>query len=431
MTRKLTRHNGRSGKNGVYNVKHNDRRFNVGNSEHIDPERTKENIYWDCYGGLYGHAEQADHMSFDEVEKRFYEDNYLDFTLAQNARNEARRHPEKNRTPDDLRKDKRTCPEETIYQMGTMGDSESPETLRMIAEEFFEKFQELFGEHVHMLDWALHLDEATPHIQERHVFDCENKYGELAPQQEKALELMGVPLPKPDEKKWKFNNRKMTFDAACRTMLFDICKSHGVYLDEEPVYGGRAYLEKQEYILMKQKEQMAEQTKNIHEQDAAISERSEQLTELTMKISDAEKLVDDVADAAYNKAIEAVADTVQVETHSQDLEVLADYQKWLLDPARKAPIKQREFAAGHLGKVAVKIRDSVKKVRDAIRSLLRDPKKKKEILVPIKENAKKSLLAQLKAAKAETADDNGMNRREESRIKEKENRIRNVDERLF
>ena len=182
---------------------------------------------------------------------------------------------------------------------------------------------------------------------------------------------------------------------------------------------------------MKQKEQMAEQTKNIHEQDAAISERSEQLTELTMKISDAEKLVDDVADAAYNKAIEAVADTVQVETHSQDLEVLADYQKWLLDPARKAPIKQREFAAGHLGKVAVKIRDSVKKVRDAIRSLLRDPKKKKEILVPIKENAKKSLLARLKAAKAETADDNGMNRREESRIKEKENRIRNVDERLF
>ena len=44
---KLTRHNGRAGKNGAYNPKHNDRRFDVANSEHINEERTKQNIYWD------------------------------------------------------------------------------------------------------------------------------------------------------------------------------------------------------------------------------------------------------------------------------------------------------------------------------------------------------------------------------------------------
>ena len=33
---KLTRHNGRSGKHGTYNPRHNDRRFDVENSEHID-----------------------------------------------------------------------------------------------------------------------------------------------------------------------------------------------------------------------------------------------------------------------------------------------------------------------------------------------------------------------------------------------------------
>ena len=49
---------------------------------------------------------------------------------------------------------------------------------------------ERFGSHVHILNWALHLDESTPHIHERHVFDCENQYGEIAPQQEKALEGM-------------------------------------------------------------------------------------------------------------------------------------------------------------------------------------------------------------------------------------------------
>jgi len=40
---KLTRHNGRSGRNGAYNPKHNDRRFDIGNSEHIDQDRAKQN----------------------------------------------------------------------------------------------------------------------------------------------------------------------------------------------------------------------------------------------------------------------------------------------------------------------------------------------------------------------------------------------------
>lgn len=48
---KATRHNGRSGKNGTYNPRHNDRRFDLENSEHIDAGRVRENIYWDCYRG--------------------------------------------------------------------------------------------------------------------------------------------------------------------------------------------------------------------------------------------------------------------------------------------------------------------------------------------------------------------------------------------
>ena len=49
---KLTRHNGRSGKHGTYNPRHNDRRFDVENSEHIDAERARQNVYWDCYRGF-------------------------------------------------------------------------------------------------------------------------------------------------------------------------------------------------------------------------------------------------------------------------------------------------------------------------------------------------------------------------------------------
>lgn len=35
---KATRHNGRSGKHGSYNPKHNDRQFDISHSEHIDGE---------------------------------------------------------------------------------------------------------------------------------------------------------------------------------------------------------------------------------------------------------------------------------------------------------------------------------------------------------------------------------------------------------
>ena len=48
MGMKATRHNGRAGKHGVYDPKHNDRRFDVENSEHIHPEMTKYNVYSQC-----------------------------------------------------------------------------------------------------------------------------------------------------------------------------------------------------------------------------------------------------------------------------------------------------------------------------------------------------------------------------------------------
>ncbi len=77
---KLTRHNGRSGKHGTYNPRHNDRRFDVENSEHIDAERARQNVYWDCYRGFTTHdfrenPEQPD-FSFEEIERMYYYEHY-------------------------------------------------------------------------------------------------------------------------------------------------------------------------------------------------------------------------------------------------------------------------------------------------------------------------------------------------------------------
>ena len=298
---KATRHNGRSGKNGTYNPRHNDRRFDLENSEHIDAGRVRENIYWDCYRGyttMQNREEDSQDISFEKIECTFYQEHYGKYIEAQNERNARTRHTERNRSVEDLLKNNKTCPEETIFQIGTVEESVSYEILLAVVQDFTKQFTNRFGSHVHILDWALHLDEGTPHIHERHVFDCENKYGEICPQQEKALEELGIALPKPDKPKGRNNNRKQTFDAICRTMLFDITRKYGLHLEEEPSYGGRDYLEKQDYILFKQKEQMKNQT--------------EILDTLTLKIEEVEALIDEVSDIAYDKAVEVVTDEVRV-----------------------------------------------------------------------------------------------------------------------
>ena len=98
---RLTRHNGRSGKNGAYNPKHNDRRFDLENSEHIDAERAKRNIYWDCYRGITTsdnrNADAEQDFSFEKVEQMYYTAQYGDFIFFQNERNIKNRHPERNR----------------------------------------------------------------------------------------------------------------------------------------------------------------------------------------------------------------------------------------------------------------------------------------------------------------------------------------------
>ena len=390
---KLTRHNGRAGSHGTYNPKHNDRSFNLANSEHIDPERAKGNIYWDCFHGFRSALDPQDPddlaATFSDVERQFYETHYTAFIESQNERNAKIRHTERNRSIPDLLSSRKTCPEETIYQLGTLDDHASAEDLLNIVTEFIDEFKARFGDHVHVLDWALHLDESTPHIHERHVFDCENKYGEIAPQQEKALEALGFDLPDPDKPLSRRNNRKITFDAACRKMLFDIAQRHGLELEEEAEYGNRKYLEKQDFILAKQKEQLAAQ--------------QSKLDELTLKVSDMETLLEDVSAAAYDKAVEVVTDVVRTETRKEDMRMIEDTKKWVLSPERKAPKVTREYTAKHLDTVLDKFLKTMQTTAARLQEKLLKPEVRQKGKEQVKEKARDSVLQLLSRLQAEQA----------------------------
>ena len=411
---RATRHNGRSGKHGVYNPKHNDRKFDIANSEHIDAEREKQNIYWDCYRGYvqnpsdetlrdWGPVEPE--ASFHDIEKMYYEDHYSDFIKGQNARNEKNRHPERNRITEDLLKNKMTCPEETIFQIGKEGEHISGEQLFHIADFFMKRFEGMFGDHVHILDFALHMDETTPHIHERHVFDCENKYGELCPQQEKALEALGIPLPDPDKPRGRNNNRKMTFDLICRNLLFDVCRQYGLEIEEAPEYGGKKYLEKQEFIIQAQKEKIARQEQMIKEQEE--------------KIMDNETLIDEVSEIAYDKAVEVVTEKVKAQTQEEDIRLLDQLCNNIVQNPNNSD-KAKTITKNVIKLAKEKLRNAANAVIEKVQKTLQEPEVSKANTEQIKKKARTSVLEKLAANKKRVAEENAARRKTKTKYHDRD-----------
>ena len=295
------------------------------NAENIAGERTRLNLYWDCANGLRTHEENSRFPTFTQHERIEYERRYGAFVAGQNQRNTKAGHAKRNRTIDDLLGDARICPEETIYQIGKEGDCPPPEMLTNVVLAFFATMEERFGTNVHVLDWALHLDETSPHIHARQVFDIENRYGEREPKQEKALEALGIPLPDPAKKPSRTNNRKVTFDHLCRDLLLAICREHGLEVETEAIYGGRASREKNDYIIEAQREKIAELEKRNAQlteentnQARRLAQKAAELDHKLDSLHHVDTLLETVSETAYNQALSVVADMTFRETQKAD-----------------------------------------------------------------------------------------------------------------
>lgn len=397
---RVSRHNGRAGKHGVYNPKHNDRQFDVAHADNIDKGRTNLNLYWDWQNGLRDHEvnQSGQYPSFNQVEREFYEQRYGDYLAGQAARNIKAGHAGRNRTVDDLMADVRICPEETIYQIGKEGECPSPDVLLEVMQEFMDTFQERFGKHVHILDWALHLDETSPHIHARQVFDIENRYGEIEPKQEKALEALGIPLPFPEKKTGKMNNRKITFDGICRELLLNICEEHGLDVERDAIYGGKANRDKNDYIIEAQREKIAELERRNAEltadneaQSRIIAQKTAELEDKLEKLSDADAALDAVADVAYKEAVKVVAAEAIQETQKQDLMVLEKGKQKVLSPEIKMKQKDRDLVVEWFEKAANTLKKRAKSIFEKVVEALRLPATREAAKAKIKEQAKPSI----------------------------------------
>ena len=381
---RATRHNGRVGKKGIFKAGHNDRSFEVDNAEHIIKDRSYKNVYWDCYQGYNicdsDNKRPERKYNFDQIELLYYTQQFGDSITAQNNRHIESRHRERIRNVDQILKDPKTCPEETIYQLGTKDGFEDPEVFVEVVSEVMEEIGKRYGDHIQILDWSLHMDEATPHIHERHVFFADDGYGMTFPKQEKACEAMGFELPCPDKKPGKKNNRKMSFDEEIRRLYIEIAEKHGVTIEKVPLEG-KEHLEKNDYIIAKQNEE--------------ITQKKAELDELVLKISDIETMIDEVADKAYEKACETVTKTVRETTHREDIKTVKEYKDFILSPEKKFTQGEKSFAGKLLDAVIGLLKRKSGELITKVKKALNNPEIKKKNMEEIASAARESIMGKL------------------------------------
>lgn len=266
---RMTVHNGRAGKNGVYSPKHNDRQFDISSAEHIDPERMPGNVYWNWTGK---------NISFEDAEKEFYELHCREHLDAVNQRHREQRHPERVRDMDAYRTARQTCPEETLLMIGNKNEYLPPRTLRAICEKL-KDWEENTVSGLRVLDMALHVDEeGAPHIHMRRAWIYRDENGIESIAQSKTLQAAGIPLPHPDKPQGRHNNRKQVFSAMERQALYEICRGYGLesLLETKPRERSRSGRELEDYKASEaeKRAQAAEMRARMAEEKARQAEAS-------------------------------------------------------------------------------------------------------------------------------------------------------------
>ena len=308
---RVTTHNGRAGKHGTYSPKHNDRKFDPKNAEHINSEKSSNNFYWHCY------KKKHPQMSFEDAEKKFYSYYFNDSLNAQNERYRKNGHKERMKTMDEYRTAKQTCPEETIFQIGNTDETVDYKLLNKVLIEQL-KWEEKQFKNVKILNIALHTDEeGAPHVHVRKVWTAKGKDG-LIVSQTKALEEMGIERPDLNKKKSRYNNPKMTYTQICRDHFVELCEQKGLTIEKTPDATSKKGLDLDTFKANKEREK-AEKFKQ--QQKAAETARDKALKDK----EDAEQETSDLK--ATNKNLKAENKELQEDNEN----LCSDYNDLLKD----------------------------------------------------------------------------------------------------
>lgn len=236
---KATVRNGRTNSAGrVFNPNHNTRTETRNLEAHIDHNRTALNVNFKFFAN--GNVEKCDSFDAKEFELSQYEIYFGDGQKAKNERYTKDGHPERCKTIKEVYEHPKTCPMETIFQLGNRQTEMSPEARKqiMVASTFelIEKLRQKYGENFRLLDISLHNDESagSEHIHARYVLSSRDKHGFTIVNQSQAFKQMGIDRPDTSKKEGKYNNPLMTFSEMLRSTFYDLCEKNGnIEIDRE------------------------------------------------------------------------------------------------------------------------------------------------------------------------------------------------------
>lgn len=253
---RATMHNGRTRASGeAYCVKHNDRDFNIAHAEHINPTPERKNRYFIVAAD--GTVDNNPKITFEQHEKQVYAALFSEALSRQAERYVKDGHAERIRSTEDYRTAPRTCPEETILQLGTREEHADPQAFIKAVNRWCQQMQAAYGTHWRLLDGCLHFDESTIHCHIRQIYIVTGKDG-LQISQSKALKELGIQRPNPEKPESKHNNAKMTFTQQARQIWIAAAREYGIEIEEIPETPGRATRTKEEYIAQKVRTEIVE-----------------------------------------------------------------------------------------------------------------------------------------------------------------------------
>ena len=311
---KATYHNSRASKGGkVYNANHNTLAETRNQQRHIDHELTMENKIWvRDLENLESPQLRETEGSFDAsaYELDFYKKRYGEARERKNADYVKSGHKDDVRTMEQVIKNPKTAPLETIFQIGTMTERVEPEVLERATKEFINWMQKEYGSNMDVLDVALHVDEATPHIHARCVLFGRDKEGNRDVNQSGAFRELKIERPDPTKKQGKYNSPLMTFTERNRQQFYDICQSYGLEIDREVKSPSQKNLEVLEYKTEKLQEELNRANEKLrqYEQQAQEAQRQEMAS-----VARKEK-IERVAAAARKEALDFHSQTIEEAT---------------------------------------------------------------------------------------------------------------------
>ena len=253
--RRLESHRGRVSKETgkVYSKRHHDLEARQ-KANHVKKENIEKNVSWYALG-----------TSQIECELKVYDKYYKDWLDAQNQKYKQKGNYDRIRTMEDIIKNKRLAPEQTILQIGDKDNPISAQDTWTIAIEYIRWHNKEFP-NAQIISAHLDLDETTPHVHLTQVYlGVDPKTGLCKPAEASALKEMGIERPNPEEKEWKMNNPKITYTKICRDKQIEIIESMGYEINKVPREASESGLKFTEYKA-RQEQKKLEQAKQDYEE---------------------------------------------------------------------------------------------------------------------------------------------------------------------